>query len=114
LRNWRRAQRQTAKYLNSGLWLHQLGSPAEKDVAILGVGLNPKVSVAPVDTPFMITGPGSARALAVINHGAAAEVTVYLATLGQIHDTQSAWVKIADESDAVANVAPEASRLGWP
>jgi len=42
---------ETAKYLNSALWLHQIGSPAEKDVAILGVGLNPRVSMSPVDAP---------------------------------------------------------------
>ena len=33
---------ETAKYLNSGLWLHQIGSAPEKDVAILAVGLNPE------------------------------------------------------------------------
>ena len=96
---------ETAKYLNSGLWLHQIGSAPEKDVAILAVGLNPKVSLSPVDAPFMITAPGSTQALAVINHGATPESTVYLAPLSQVHDAQTAWVKIADVSEAVANVA---------
>jgi len=96
---------ETAKYLNSGLWLHQIGSAPEKDVAILAVGLNPKVSLSPVDAPFMVTAPGSTQALAVINHGATPESTVYLAPLSQVHDAQTAWVKIADVPEAVANVA---------
>ena len=96
---------ETTKYLNSGLWLHPLGSPPEKDPAILAVGLNPRVSLSPVDAPFMATAPGSTQALAVINHGATPEATVYLASLSQVNGAQAPWIKIADISDAVANVA---------
>jgi len=96
---------ETAKYLNSGLWLHVLGSVPEKDSAILGVGLNPRVSLSPVDAPFMFTAPGSSQAVAIINHGAIPESTVYLAALNGVRDTQTPWVKIADIPDAVANVA---------
>src|ERR1700680_1082658 len=35
------------------------------DQAILAVGLNPRVSISPVDAPFMATAAGSAQALAV-------------------------------------------------
>ena len=81
---------ETAKYLNSGLWLHQIGTPPEKDVAILAVGLNSRVSLSPVDAPFMVTAPGSKQALAVISHGATPESSVYLAPLSQVHDAQTA------------------------
>jgi len=96
---------ETAKYLNSGLWLHSVGSAPEQDVAILGVGLNPRVSLSPVDAPFMFTAPGSSQALAVISHGAIPESSVYLAPLNAVHDSQTGWIKIADVPDAVANVA---------
>ncbi len=96
---------ETAKYLNSGLWLHRIGTPPEKDQAILAVGLNPRVNISPVDAPFMATAPGSAQALAVINHGAAPEATLYLAPANQVNDARAPWIKIADVSDAVANVA---------
>jgi prolyl oligopeptidase len=96
---------ETTKYLNSGLWLHQVGSQPEQDRAILTVGLNPRVSMSPVDSPFLTTAAGSAQALAVISHGAAPELTVYLAPQSQVKDGQAPWIKIADVSDAVANVA---------
>jgi prolyl oligopeptidase len=96
---------ETAKYLNSGLWLHRIGSPPEKDQAILGVGRNPRVSMSPVDAPFMVTAPGSAQALAVISHGAAPEATVYLAAANRVMDARAPWIKIADVSDAVTNIA---------
>jgi len=96
---------ETEKYLNSGLWLHRISSQAEKDQAILAVGLNRRVSMSPVDAPFMFTAPGSAQALAVISHGAAAEATVYLAPANRVNDARVPWIKIADVSDAVSNVA---------
>ncbi len=96
---------ETAKYLNSGLWLHRIGSAPDKDIAILAVGLNPSVSLSPVDAPFMVTATGSTQALAVINHGATPESTVYLAPSSQVRDARTAWVKIADVPDAVATVA---------
>jgi prolyl oligopeptidase len=96
---------ETAKYLNSGLWLHRIGTLPEKDRAIVGAGLSTRVSISPIDAPFMFTAPGSAQALAVISHGAAPEATVYLARASQVNDAQVPWVKIADVSDAVANVA---------
>ena len=102
---------ETAKFLNSGLWLHRIGSQPEKDQAILCVGLNARVSISPVDAPFMSTAPGSAQALAVISHGAAPEATVYLAPANQVNDARAPWIKIADVSDAVANVALHADDI---
>jgi prolyl oligopeptidase len=96
---------ETAKYLNSGLWLHQIGTPPEKDVAILGVNLNSRVGLSPVDSPFMVTAPGSGLALAVISHGATPEASVYLSSLSQAHDAQTPWVRVAEQSDGVTNVA---------
>jgi prolyl oligopeptidase len=96
---------ETTKYLNSGLWLHRIGTQPEKDEAILAVGLNPRVSMSPVDAPFMMTAPGSAQALAVISHGAEPAVTAYIAPAKQVNDVRTPWIKIADVSDAVANIA---------
>jgi prolyl oligopeptidase len=99
---------ETAKYLNSGLWHHAVGTLVVRDLPILSVGLNPTVSLTPVDSPFMLTAPGSGWAIAVISHGASLENTIYLAPQGAVRpvrDTQAQWVKIADVSDAVTNVA---------
>ncbi|MBS0419313.1 MAG: S9 family peptidase [Proteobacteria bacterium] len=99
---------ETDKYLNSGLWQHAVGTLVVRDMPILAVGLNPTVSLTPVDSPFMITAPGSGWALAIISHGNSPENTVYLAPLAQVRpvrDQQAQWVKIADVSDAVTNVA---------
>jgi len=99
---------ETDKYLNSALWQHTVGTLVVRDMPILSVGSNPTVSLTPVDSPFMFTAPGSSWAIAIISHGASLENTVYLAALGQVRpvrDTQAQWVKIADVSDAVTNVA---------
>jgi len=97
---------ETAKYLNSKAYWHALGEDPEQDMAILAVDLAAEVKVTPVDSPFVVTSPGSHYALGIINHGSAPEVTIYLkpleeAALGKAAKTP--WRKIADVEDAVAN-----------
>jgi prolyl oligopeptidase len=96
---------ETAKYLNSRAYLHVLGQAASQDAVVLGVGLAKAVSMTPVDFPIVLTAPGSTQAVAVINHGATPELTLYVAPAGAVQGAQVPWRKLADVDDAITNVA---------
>ncbi len=96
---------ETAKFLNSRAYLHRIGEAPSDDQLVLGVGVGAVVSITPVDTPFVVTAPGSPHVLAVISHGAAREVTIYVARQDQVNGVATPWRKLADIDDAVTNVA---------
>jgi prolyl oligopeptidase len=89
------------KYKKSIAWLHVVGTDPEKDVAVLGIGLSPRVSVDPVDAPVVITDPASEFAVGLIIHGVQREITMYAAPLTSIGRPDIPWKKICDVDDAV-------------
>jgi prolyl oligopeptidase len=52
------------KFLNMRLFLHRLGEPVGKDVAVLGVGVNATAPFAPQEFPSLVVVPGSDWVLA--------------------------------------------------
>jgi prolyl oligopeptidase len=96
---------ETVKYLNSRAYLHRIGESPSLDRLVLGVGLSAGVNLTPVDTPLLATAADSTRVLAVISHGAANELTVFLSRQGHVDGSRTAWRKLADVEDAVTNVA---------
>jgi prolyl oligopeptidase len=96
---------ETAKYLNSRAYLHRIGEAPSRDQVVLGVGLSARMEITPVDTPLLATAAGSAQVLAVISHGAAPELSLYLARQNQVTGARTPWHKLADVADAVTNAA---------
>ena len=90
-------------YLNSKDYLHHIGDDPEKDVAILGNGLSPAVSMTESDLPFVAVPPGSKYAFGIIAHGVQNENTIYVTSLDSLHDASASWRKIADVGDEVTS-----------
>jgi prolyl oligopeptidase len=84
------------EYAKSKMYLHILGTSADADVAVLGIGLSPRVEISPMDIPFVSTRPGSDWAIAEIEHGVKNELTLYAAGLATLGHADIPWVKICD------------------
>ena len=93
----------TDKYVNSRVYLHTLGRDPEKDVAILGPGVTPAVTIDPAALSFAGTVPGSRHAIGVVVNGVQREVAIYTATLASIGAGKPDWKKVVDPSDEVTD-----------
>jgi prolyl oligopeptidase len=93
----------TEKYVNSRVYLHTLGTDPEKDIAILGPGVTPSVTIDPAALSFAATVPGSRHAIGVIVNGVQREVAIYTATLASIGAGKPDWKKVVDPSDEVTD-----------
>ena len=93
----------TEKYVNSRVYLHALGSDPEKDVATLGPGVAPGVTIDPAAIPFAGTIPGSRHALGVVVNGVQREITIYVATLESLGAGKPEWKKVVDPRDEVTD-----------
>ena len=100
----------TGLYLNSRVYLHRVGSPADSDVPVFGRNLSRKVDMTEADLPFVDVTEGSPVVLGAIDHGVQNERTYYSAPLSSfqgnaVDASKIAWRKIADVSDDVTAAA---------
>ncbi len=92
-------------YLDSVAWVHRLGADPASDVEVLARGLNPSVSMQPIDTPFVAAQAGSTIALGVVASGVQNEVTAYATTVLAAATGKPMWRKVCDPDDAVTGLA---------
>jgi prolyl oligopeptidase len=93
----------TERRLKSRVYLHVVGTDAERDLPIFGFGVNKGIDLDPADNSTVISDPRSAYALAVVNHGFNNDLTLYAAPLASIGMPGMAWRKILDTDDGVVN-----------
>jgi prolyl oligopeptidase len=93
-----------AKYKNSRAYLHVLGQPDSRDVAVLGIGVSPGVKMGEDDFPFVQTFLGSPWAAALVGHGVLNEATVYIAPLAQVRSGTAHWRLLVDIPDSVTGM----------
>lgn len=92
----------TEQFTNSCMYLHHLGSDPEKDSAVFGPGVNPRVELADEDFPFLIFPQNSDWMIGLVVHGDLNEITIYAAPRTMLSDpTTCPWTKIVDIEDAV-------------
>ena len=101
----------TARYLNSRVYLHRVGEDPTKDLALIGTGVPGSPAVVPSDIPFIVAQPGTHMAVALIAHGAEPALEVLIAPLSQASRAEANWRKIADTPDSVTSVALHAEDL---
>jgi prolyl oligopeptidase len=99
------------KYMRSIAWLHVVGTDPDKDVAILGINLSPRVPIDPVDAPSVVTDTASEFAVGVIFHGVQRELTLYAAPLASLAHPDIPWKKICDVEDAVTSSTIHGSEI---
>ena len=93
----------TEKYVDSRVYLHTLGSDPEKDVAVLGPGVTPGISIDRAAISLAGTVPGSRHAVGLVINGVQREITLYTATLRSIGAGKPEWKKVVDPSDEVTD-----------
>jgi prolyl oligopeptidase len=91
------------KFLNMRLFLHRLGEPVGKDVAVLGVGVNATAPFAPQEFPSLVVVPGSDWVLAVAG-GARNEMRLGIARLADVLRGKVTWRAICDYDDGISGV----------
>lgn len=101
----------TARYLNSKVFLHHLGDDPDKDPALIGTGVAGSPAVVPADVPSVAVQPGTDVAVAVISHGSEPALEVLLAPLSQATRLGAPWRKIADTPDGVTSFALHGAEL---
>lgn len=88
-------------YKKSEIYLHVIGRDPDKDPAVLGYGLSPRVKILEDDLPFLSVSPSSTYAVAIIEHGVQNEQTIYAVPLSKLGATDIPWKKVADVPEDV-------------
>jgi prolyl oligopeptidase len=93
----------TDKYLKSRIYLHTLGinKNGDRDPAVFGFGVSPRVPVAPDEVSFIVSSAASSWALGVVVKFVKNEVTLYAAPLDSVGSADTPWKKIVGEEDEV-------------
>jgi prolyl oligopeptidase len=88
-------------YKNTITYLHKLGEPVEKDVAVFGFELSPKITFEPLDFPSVRVFPTSEYVIGQIHHGDSQELTLYTARRDALGKKSVPWKKVCGVPDAV-------------
>ena len=95
----------TEKFQRSKIFLHKLGEPVEKDVAVWGIDVTPNVAFTPMDDGWISTVPGSKWAIGVVEHGVKREFTFYYAPAHAVGTPHVTWKKLCDVHAQVTEYA---------
>jgi len=98
-------------FMKSKVQLHRVGTDPEKDIAVFGYGLSPRVPFDPADVAFVATDPTSTYAVGIVGHGVQHEWTAYVAPLATFSHPDIPWKKLCDVEDAVTNLAIDGSEV---
>jgi prolyl oligopeptidase len=89
---------QTDKEKRAVAYLHVLGRDPDRDVAVFGYDVNPKIPFGLTDFPVVLRSPVSPYTVVMILHGVANERTIY-ATRAAVDDSNVAWTPVATPAD---------------
>ena len=85
-------------------YLHVLGTDSEQDPAVFGYGAVPSISVDPTYFASVTAQPNWKYALGGISNGTSPNNVFYIEPVADLGGTNSAWRKVADFSDDVADI----------
>jgi prolyl oligopeptidase len=89
----------------SRCYLHVLGTDPAKDQPVFGYGVVPSIDVDPRHSSSIRTQPESKFALGIIGNPVSPNSAFYIAPADTIGKPNTAWRKVADFSDDVADIA---------
>jgi prolyl oligopeptidase len=81
--------------------LHVLGRDPDRDPAVFGYHVDPRIPFAPEDATIVSVSPRSRWAVAAIAHGVQNEVALYVAPVASVAGPHVPWRKITDYADDV-------------
>ena len=91
----------TDKETRAVAYLHVLGRDPDKDIAVFGYGVNPKVPFGLTDFPIISYSPVSPYIIAGVPNGVKNERTIYATRADRLDAPDAAWTEVAGESDDV-------------
>jgi prolyl oligopeptidase len=81
--------------------LHVLGRNPDRDPAVFGYHVDPRIPFAPEDAAFVSVSPRTRWATAAVVHGVQNEIEVYVAPAAAVVGPRAPWRKIASYADKV-------------
>ena len=102
---------ETDKETRAVNYLHVLGSDPDKDVAVFGYGVDPKITFAPTDFPIVAYSPASQHTLGIVAHGVQNEVTIYSTASSALASGNAAWTRVATDDDDVTGYDVKGSTI---
>jgi len=94
----------TAKYLDSQVFLHQLGESSDRDTLVLDRRNAPGIPLVESDFPVLAYSPASPWLIALAIHGVQREFPVYVARVSDFAGAKTHWTKVADDADEVTGL----------
>src|SRR5579863_5334005 len=92
----------TAKYQKLRVYRHTLGSDPEKDALVFGYQVSPNIKVTEDDFPVLFYSPAAPKSLlSLVIHGVKNEKDLYVTQFQETPTANTAWKKVADDSDDV-------------
>ena len=102
----------TAKYQKLKVYRHTLGADPDNEPLAFGYNVNPNVKVDENDFTVLAYSPGAPKyLLGLVIHGVKRELDIYTIPFDANPGANTAWKKIADESDAVTGLDVHADQI---
>ncbi len=92
-------------------YLHVLGRDPDKDVAVFGYGVDPKIPFAPTDLPIVSYSPVSMYTLGAVQHGVQLEATIYATRATVLAFGSVDWKLVATTADDVTGFDVKSSTI---
>ncbi len=96
----------SARYLNSVVRLHRLGTDPQADPIVFGSGIHAAVAMDPIAYPFVEASADGRWLIGLVVPGTQAEVELYIAPAAGLADPATCpWCQVATVDDAVIGYA---------
>jgi prolyl oligopeptidase len=95
----------TAIYENARVFLHIVGTDAEKDASVFGPSVSSAITIPKAGFVGVVVTPGSNYALAVYSKGTSDPVSLYIAPTEKAQDSNAPWRKIVSSEDFISPAA---------
>ncbi|MEO8847349.1 MAG: hypothetical protein ABI440_01780, partial [Casimicrobiaceae bacterium] len=101
----------TDKFRNQRVYLHTLGDDPDKDVAIFGAGVSPRVAIDSAEMTAVALPTGSDYMVGLVINGVQNELRLYVAPVATLRSGNIPWVKLSDAADAVTDLAVQGNSV---
>jgi prolyl oligopeptidase len=102
----------TAKYQKLKVYRHRLGVDPDNEPLAFGYNVNPNVKIEENDFSVLAYSPGAPKyLLGLVIHGVKRELDIYAIPFEANPGANTAWKKVADESDAVTGLDVHADQI---
>jgi prolyl oligopeptidase len=95
----------TDKYQNQRVYVHTIGEDPDKDVALFGAGVSPRVKVDPTELVVATWAPGSRYVAALVINGVQRELRIHVAPVASLDGAQTPWTTVTTRDDDVNDFA---------